>query len=254
MSFFLAFVSCRQQEGHSVTADSASEEHTEALDTTLNIAFITGQFQPETHARFVPVPGKYADRKGMFVQKDVLDAFVEMYNAAQDEGIQLVIRSAARNHAYQKGIWERKWLGEQQLSDGTRASDIADPVLRAQKILEYSAMPGTSRHHWGTDIDLNSFTNSWFDKGEGLRLFNWLNAHAESFGFCRPYTEKTEQRPFGYNEEKWHWSYSPLASKYLAFAEQHLDIGEITGFLGSETAQDLDVIEKYILGISPVCK
>ncbi|NJK84501.1 MAG: M15 family metallopeptidase [Saprospiraceae bacterium] len=51
----------------------------------------------------------------------------------------------------------------------TAAATTPNPQERALKILKYSSMPGTSRHHWGTDIDLNSFSNSYFEQGEGKK-------------------------------------------------------------------------------------
>ena len=97
------------------------------------------------------------------------------------------------------------------------------------------------------------FENGWFESGEGLALYNWLNQNAASFCFCRPYTAKDGLRPYGYNEEKWHWSYSPLASKYLSYAKERLTNDAISGFLGSEQAATIDVVNKYVFGINSSC-
>ncbi|MFM9004881.1 MAG: D-alanyl-D-alanine carboxypeptidase family protein [Flavobacteriales bacterium] len=43
--------------------------------------------------------------------------------------------------------------------------------------MKFSSMPGTSRHHWGTDIDLNSVEPSYFLSGKGLLIYQWLSAH-----------------------------------------------------------------------------
>jgi len=115
-------------------------------------------------------------------------------------------------------------------------------------------MPSTSRHHWGTDIDLNNFNNSYFESGEGLKVFEWLEQHAHEYGFCRPYTAKDSLRPNGYNEEKWHWSYTPLSDKFTDIAAQHLKDNMIQGFLGSQVADELDVVENYVLGINHGCR
>ena len=82
--------------------------------------------------------------------------------------------------------------------------EVPEPVERARMILTYSSMPGTSRHHWGTDMDLNKDNNGYFATGEGLKVYEWLQAHAHEYGFCQPYTPKGPNRPEGYNEEKWH--------------------------------------------------
>ena len=114
-------------------------------------------------------------------------------------------------------------------------------------------MPGTSRHHWGTDIDLNAFTNSYFESGKGLKLYQWLQAHAGDYGFCQPYTAKGPARPFGYHEEKWHWSYLPVSEVLLNEAKTSLNNAMIQGFEGAEAAQSIDVVAKYVLGINPLC-
>ena len=178
-----------------------------------------------------------------------------MYDTAKSAGIDLQIRSAARNFKYQKGIWERKWRGDTKIENGKDASvAYPKPVDRARKILLYSSMPGTSRHHWGTDIDLNQFNNEWFQKGQGAILYNWLVENAGRFGFCQPYTKKDNLRPNGYEEERWHWTYMPVAQKLTALAKDSLQNEMISGFKGAETAKDVDMLQNYVLGIHPSCK
>ena len=137
-----------------------------------------GKFDPTSDESFEVISEDLADRKGLYLRSDVYEAYKKMKRQADEDGIRLVIRSATRNFDYQKGIWERKWTGETKLSDRSRASDITDEKERALKILRYSSMPGSSRHHWGTDIDLNSFDNSYFEYGEGLKVYDWLKQHA----------------------------------------------------------------------------
>lgn len=222
---------------------------------SLKEMYLLGKFDPDKQANFVKIPLKYADREGMYIHKETLSAFDKMYAAALDQGINLQIRSATRNFDYQKGIWERKWTGETKLSTGQDASvSFPKAIDRASSILQYSSMPGTSRHHWGTDIDLNSFDNKWFESGEGLKLFQWLEANAHLYGFCRPYTAKNAERPQGYNEEKWHWSYMPLSEELTDYAEAWLTEKMIKGFMGSEVAEELKVVRNYVLGINRGCR
>ena len=188
----------------------------EQLDTD----YCMGRFEPNNHSDFEVIPIQFADREGMYLRKDVFIAFKDMFEAAKKDGIKLQIRSATRNFNYQKGIWERKWTGATPLSDGTNvAKDLNSPKEKALKILEYSSMPGTSRHHWGTDIDLNSFSNTFFEAGEGKKIYDWLQKNASTYGFCQPYTAKGPHRPNGYNEEKWHWTYQPLRQRNNCFRE-----------------------------------
>jgi hypothetical protein len=86
---------------------------------------------------------------------------------------------------------------------------------RLNTIIQFSALPGASRHHWGTEVDFNSVNVAdWrpasTSKGEGtlFKLGQWLQANAPKVGFLQAYTAG---RSGGYNEEPWHYSYAPLS-------------------------------------------
>jgi len=218
---------------------------------SITIEYIMGRFDPARHPDFVPIDSQYADRAGMYLRREAYEAFLRMRAHAERDGIKLQIRSATRNFYAQKKIWEDKWTGARLIESGEDLSKTTpDPKARALKILRYSSMPGSSRHHWGTDIDLNNFENDWFAEGEGLDLYNWMKAHAHEYGFCQPYTSG---RPYGYFEERWHWSYMPLSSAFTAFAREHLQDEMIDGFLGSESAPSIGIVRKYVLGINEAC-
>ena len=182
------------------------------VDTVLKIPkyltknYVLGKFDYTKNDGFVIVPKKLSNKK-TYLCKEVLSAFLKMENAAKKENINLKIISGTRNFNHQKRIWNYKWKEKYKNVSLDK---------RALKILEYSSMPSTSRHHWGTDIDLNSLNNSYFSSGKGLTAYNWLIKNAAKFGFYQPYTSKQNGRT-GYNEEKWHWSYLPLSSIYLKY-------------------------------------
>ncbi|MEM6317747.1 MAG: M15 family metallopeptidase [Bacteroidota bacterium] len=225
------------------------------IDTSISLSYIMGQFEPTKHPQFVQVPPKYANgRKDRWLRKETYTAFLKMYEAAKKDGIELKILSATRNFATQKIIWEGKWTGK-RLQEGKEnlAKTTPDPVQRATKILKWSSMPGTSRHHWGTDIDLNAFTNAFFEKDEGLKIYEWLTQNAATYGFCQAYSPKGTERPYGYNEEKWHWSYLPIARPLTDQARLRLKDSAIRGFKGAATATEISVVEKYILGVNQAC-
>lgn len=208
-------------------------------------SYLLGKFDPVQHPDFTAIPLPYANRRGLYMRKEAFAAFKEMREAARREGLSLTIISAARNFDYQKGIWERKW--------SNLLTQVREPRARALKILEYSAMPGSSRHHWGTDIDLNDLSNSAFETGGAhARVYDWLHQHAAEYGFCQPYTPKNESRPNGYNEEKWHWSYLPLAGPLLKQYELHITDNMLSGFEGAETAPTIGVVKNYVCGVA--CK
>ncbi len=224
------------------------------MDSAIATTHLMGKFDPLKDSDFIQIDIQYADRPGQLLHKETYAAFIRMYEAAKKDGIKLIIKSATRNFSAQKAIWEGKWHGKRLLEGNINAAKkIPDPVERALKILEYSSMPGISRHHWGTDIDFNAFVNSYFEKGQGKKEYDWLVANAGKFGFCQPYTPKGTERPDGYNEEKWHWSYLPLAKRLSDQYKIRLTNEDISGFDGAETAPQIDIIKKYVFGINHHC-
>ena len=221
-------------------------------DSLLKIRLL-GKFKPENDSDFVLVDKKYCDKK-IYLQKEAYHKFRTMHRAAQNDGIRLKILSGTRNFHSQKGIWERKWTGKTKLSDGTFANDLNDLKKRALKILLYSSMPSTSRHHWGTDIDLNNLNNSYFEKGKGLREYQWLTQNASKYGFCQVYSDKRTESRSGYEMEKWHWSYLPIAKQYTKKYNELIGYDDIDGFKGSSLAKQIEAIKNYVEGISASCQ
>ena len=220
-----------------------------------DLKYIMGQFDPAAHPDFVKIERPYASGEGMYMRGDAFDAFKLMYEAAQKDGVALQIVSAARNFDRQTQIWNNKWTGRTLVEGGVNlAREVKDPVERAKRILRFSSMPGTSRHHWGTDIDLNALEDDWFLQGEGKRVYEWLSNNAGNFGYCQTYTVKNDERPNGYEEEKWHWTYSPVSKVVLQSAKLLLSNQNLTGFEGSEVASEIGILENYVLGINPSCK
>lgn len=219
-----------------------------------SLEFLMGKFEPAEHPDFVLVDKKYADAEGYYLHKETYESFKKMWEAAKADSITLTIISATRNFYRQKAIWEAKWTGARKIENGTNAAQkYPDPQTRALKILEYSSMPGTSRHHWGTDVDLNDLDNFTFEQGQGKKVYDWLQKHAHEYGFCQPYTEKGPNRPHGYNEEKWHWSYTPVSKQLTEMAARRLQDQMIGGFQGAETAMSIGIVKKYVLGINQSC-
>ena len=213
--------------------------------------YLLGQFDPITDSRFTKLKDEHTEgsARGGVLRSEAYSAFEKMAVAAKQEGVTLTIISATRNFESQKRIWENKWNGK-TLVEGKNLTTVKDKVERAKIILHYSSMPGSSRHHWGTDMDLNSLENSYFESGEGLKIYQWLQTHASEYGFCQPYTSKSDGKRTGYEEEKWHWSYLPLSKQLLEDYVNSISYKDIAGFKGSETAPSIKIIEQYVQGIS----
>ncbi len=221
----------------------------------LTKAYLLGHFDPAVNPLFVEVSGDLAEHKGMYLRKETLAALRLMSAEASAAGLPMKLRSATRNFDRQKEIWEAKWRGD-RLLEGRKRAPMAypDPYDRAKAILLWSSMPGSSRHHWGTDVDLNAFDNSYFKKGIGLKWYTWMQENAAKYGFCQPYTAKDASRPSGYNEERWHWSYYPLSSVCLSAYVDSVSYPDFSGFLGYEMADSVRIIDDYVMGVHSRCK
>lgn len=143
-------------------------------------------------------------------------AFKKMKEAAKKDGIILKIVSAHRSFERQNFIWNKKYkkfTNEYSLN----------PMDAINEIIRFSTIPGTSRHHWGTDIDIidgkypdenNVLMSEKYEKG-GIfyDLKKWLSNNSEQFGFFLTYTNDPKRKGFEY--EPWHYSYKPSSKKYL---------------------------------------
>jgi D-alanyl-D-alanine carboxypeptidase len=203
---------------------------------------LLGRLNPSSPL-FSEVPIMYASRTGILLRTEVLNAFYDLQQAAEDEDIELIILSGTRTFLHQKSIWERKWERPRYMG--------WDALDKALDILTYSSMPGTSRHHWGTDIDLNSFENDYFESGEGLMVYEFLNRCASEFGFQQVYTSKETPNSIrsGYEEEKWHWSFMPISTPMLKAYNELISTDDIKGFKGAQQADSVKIINDYVNGI-----
>ncbi len=224
-------------------SDHAGAEN-ELPDLYSTKEFLTGNIDYYNHSDFTEIPKEYAYREDMFLLKETYEAFFKMYTAAKKEGLTLKIISATRTHTEQTWIWEDKWKKQQNTGK--------DNIEKIKWIMQYSAMPGTSRHHWGTEIDLNSLSDTYFTSGAGKKIYDWLSAHACEYGFCQVY-DASYQNYHGHGEEKWHWSYFPISKKLPGLYQEKVSYSDIKGFSGSEYAKELNVIENYVTGVTASC-
>lgn len=162
---------------------------------------------------------------GHRLQPVVAEAFTVLQADAREAGFELAIASSFRSYSRQLAIWNGKASGQRQIHDDTgRTVDIDSLTPREQlhAILRYSALPGSSRHHWGTDLDVYDAAAIAADYQLQLSpsevapggvfdpLHCWLDkrmATAASRGFYRPYSSDRG----GVAPERWHLSYAPLA-------------------------------------------
>jgi len=164
--------------------------------------------------------------EGYKLRQEAHDAFLKMKTAAAKDDIKIYVVSSYRNYAHQKRIWTRKY--KRFTTNGL------SPEKAIKKIIEYSTIPGTSRHHWGTDIDIvdanppqpSSLLNPehFHNNGPFCKLKEWLDIHANTYGFYLVYTDNANRKGFKY--EPWHLSYKPLSKDYLT-AYKKIDVSSL---------------------------
>ncbi len=183
---------------------------------------------------------------GYQLRKEAAEQFLLMKEAAAKAGFSIYSVSSFRSYDRQNGIWTRKYKKY-------RAQGLS-PQETIEKIIEYSTIPGTSRHHWGTDLDIVDANKSMpssllhekhFEKGGIYYNFKqWLNENAATYGFYEVYTQDSNRKGFKY--EPWHFSYKPLA-KLMLDEYKKLDLKKLlqeNELMGSSHFTD-SFIERY---------
>ncbi len=175
--------------------------------------------------------------EGINLREEAYMAYTKMKKAAYSAGFDIKMVSSYRDFYRQEGIWERKYLRFTE-------DDNMRPLEAIDKIIEYSTIPGTSRHHWGTDIDIidgyaktsgDVLVPEKFEAGGPFEGFKaWLDENSEAFGFYLVYTDDPRRRGFKY--EPWHYSYAPISIPMLtAFRKKNiLKLLQNEDFVGCE--------------------
>ncbi len=199
---------------------------------------------------------------------EVVTSFFAMRTAAAADGIDLQAVSSFRDFDRQVAIWNRKWAGERPLFD--RSGTPLDRAALAESdlvdaILCWSAIPGGSRHHWGTDIDVIDTTAmpagyqvqllpaEYAPGGVFGSLTRWLDHHMARFGFFRPY----RMDHGGAGVEPWHLSYAPVAMEAMAALTIPVLRAAIAGSTMEGRAAVLErlpeIYTRFILGVDSPC-
>ncbi len=196
-------------------------------------------------------------KEGINLRKEAYEAFLAMKKAAYKDGIDLKVVSSYRSFNRQEAIFERKF-------ERYTYEDKMKPIDAIDKIIEYSTIPGTSRHHWGTDIDIvdgyrkvegDVLTPSKFEEGQPYETFKkWMDENSNSYDFHLVYTDNPKRKGFKY--EPWHYSYAPISKPMLtAFRNKNIvKLLQSETFLGSEYFTNgflKSYVQDNILDINP---
>jgi LAS superfamily LD-carboxypeptidase LdcB len=200
------------------------------------------------------------------LHRSVVRPFLRMRAAAAKAGIDLAPASSFRDFERQVGIWNAKWSGLRPMLDRSgRPLDPAtlSPAKRVDAILAWSAAPGMSRHHWGTDVDvydraavptdyrLQLVPEEYGAGGPFARLTAWLDANMHRWGFYRPYATFRG----GVQPEPWHLSHAPTAREAMrriraSTLASAIASGEVAG--GDALLRKLPTVyARYVRAVDP---
>lgn len=189
---------------------------------------------------------------------ETLSAFQQLAEAAwKDAGLRLRVESGYRPFARQLSIWNRKAQGLLPLLNDhgdTLDRNVLDDETCVDAILAWSALPGTSRHHWGCDLDVVDAAaippgyEVQLTPAECTGIFAplhaWLDrriARGEAFGFRRVYqTGRGRVRP-----EPWHLTYAPAARRF----ERAFDASKLPALYEEHGLQLRDTVLKRLPAI-----
>ena len=190
-----------------------------------------------------------------FLQAEAVKAFQGLQQSAVNNGFNLQPASSFRDFARQQLIWNGKFSGERKVHDdfGT-ALELGqlDDWQKCLAILRWSALPGASRHHWGTEIDI--FDPDLLPQGQTLQLEPWeyekggyffelsefLTENLPHFDFALPFMQMPKNKKIG--REPWHISYLPLAEQ----AKQRFSKGVLLQAWENEDIAGKAVLQAYL--------
>lgn len=185
---------------------------------SLSIDCLTGK----SRQHLSPLP--LAHSTAHFLQKEAVQAFLALQQAAKQAGFNLQPASSFRDFARQQWIWNHKFNGVRKVHDehGNNINiSMFNDWQKCEAILRWSTMPGASRHHWGTEIDI--FDPDLLPDGQSLLLepqeyqpggyffplVEFLLENMATYGFTLPFVDIPANKRIG--TEYWHISYQPLA-------------------------------------------
>ena len=187
------------------------------------------------------------------IHPQALNSLSSLQHLAKEQGFDIYIVSSFRSFDRQKLIWNEKASGKRDLYNPEGTNKLEFSTLSQEEILNsilrWSGLPGFSRHHWGTELDIvdkNAFPEENYSvqltieevNGIFSPFYQWLETQINnnnSFGFYMPYSEDRN----GVSPEKWHISYAPLSQEI----EEKLTFECFKESIQGPAYEDLELIE-----------
>ena len=173
------------------------------------------------------LPCALSTKNDQLAHPEAISALVELQQLAVKDKVPFKVISSYRSFDDQLKLWNKKYHGVLPILDiNEKPIEISSliEIDLIHSIMLFSALPGASRHHWGSDFDIfpsaaieNGYKpqllqSEFFAGGVAAELNQWLKETLPRTEFSRPY-EKFQQ---GIAAEPWHISYLPIASPALA--------------------------------------
>lgn len=222
------------------------------------IQCITGQ----SDAHLVAIQNHY-------LHTNIVNDFVALQSAAASAGFDLCIASSFRDFNRQSAIWNAKFSNKRvvlnKAQQAVELNSLSD-IEKCTAIMLYSALPGASRHHLGTDLDifdksavsddyeLQLTPDEYQHGGPFAELSQWLDTHLAEFGFYRPYQHDLG----GVAPELWHISHIAQSEQLM----RHLSVEVLHNCIKESDLLGKDAIlthlpalyERFVLNVSePTC-
>ena len=157
----------------------------ELLAKYSKVYFLSEHYAPAELAR-IPAGFAVSEDRALEVHARMLPHLVDMFEEAEEDGIELRVASAFRSFGTQAAL-----KSSYTVTYGTGAN-------------RFSADQGYSEHQLGTTLDLSTAAlGANFTAIEGTEAFSWLTENAHRFGFVLSYPKGNAY----YQYEPWHWRY-----------------------------------------------
>ncbi len=162
--------------------------------------------------------------KNYLIHPSIQPDLALLLSAAKSDDVPIATISSYRSFEQQLSIWNEKWQGYRPVfSRHGRPLNITQmsDMEKYKAISLWSALPGLSRHHWGTDLDI--FSADAIKKGHKVELIpeefaltgvccelnDWLDKNLSKYGFFRPYQNYQQ----GVSAEAWHISHIAISEQ-----------------------------------------
>ena len=150
--------------------------------------YLTEDYAPDD---LVTISTKYSwgSAGSQKIRKEAYDAYIEMHEAANLEGIYLMVNSSYRDYKSQERVYNNYKTNH--------GEEYADKI---------AARPGYSEHQTGLALDIFSLKSSTQATFKDTDAYKWLKDNSYKYGFILRYPEGLEKTT-GYNFESWHYRY-----------------------------------------------